>query len=100
MLIPSRNTGFNHPYTSEITPRAVYEDRRRMLKLMAGGAAGAVYYLREMVVQKRWCAYCLVSAAGMFAIAAMTARGLSATQSSRAGGGGGRDRHRLRAPRR
>ena len=66
----------------------------------AGGAAGAVYYLREMVVQKRWCAYCLVSAAGMFAIAAMTARGLSATRSSRAGGGGGRGRHRLRAPRR
>jgi uncharacterized membrane protein len=66
----------------------------------AGGAAGAAYYLREMIGQQRWCAYCLVSAAGMFAIAAMTARGLSASRSSRAGGGGGRDRRRLRAPRR
>jgi sulfoxide reductase catalytic subunit YedY len=41
MLIPSRDQGFNHPHPSEITPRAVYEDRRRMLRLMAGGAAGA-----------------------------------------------------------
>ena len=41
MLIPSRDSGFNHPHSSEITPRAVYEDRRQMLKLMAGGAAGA-----------------------------------------------------------
>jgi uncharacterized membrane protein len=66
----------------------------------AGGAAGAMYYLREMIVQKRWCAYCLVSAAGMFAIAGMTARGLSAARSSRAGGGGARDRHRRHARRR
>ncbi len=66
----------------------------------AGGAAGAAYYLREMIGQKRWCAYCLVSAAGMFTIAAMTARGLSAARSSRASGGGGRDRRRPRAPRR
>ena len=41
MLIPSRDSGFNHPHSSEITPRAVYEDRRQMLKRMAGGAAGA-----------------------------------------------------------
>ena len=41
MLIPSRDTGFVHPHASEITPRAVYEDRRRMLQWMAGGAAGA-----------------------------------------------------------
>ena len=41
MLIPSRDSGFNHPHSSEITPRSVYEDRRQMLKLMAGGAAGA-----------------------------------------------------------
>jgi sulfoxide reductase catalytic subunit YedY len=40
MLIPSRDSGFNHPHSSEITPRSVYEDRRQMLKLMAGGAAG------------------------------------------------------------
>jgi sulfoxide reductase catalytic subunit YedY len=38
---PPRNTGFQHPYSSEITPKAVYEDRRQMLKRMAGGAAGA-----------------------------------------------------------
>lgn len=41
MLIPPRDSGFHHPHPSEITPRAVYEDRRQMLKLMAGGAAGA-----------------------------------------------------------
>ena len=36
-----RQTGFTHPLSSEITPRAVYEDRRNMLRLLAGGAAGA-----------------------------------------------------------
>ncbi|GAA4423428.1 protein-methionine-sulfoxide reductase catalytic subunit MsrP [Acidovorax lacteus] len=41
MLIPKRDTGFQHPVPSEITPRAVYEQRRQMLRLMAGGAAGA-----------------------------------------------------------
>ncbi|RZJ52206.1 MAG: protein-methionine-sulfoxide reductase catalytic subunit MsrP, partial [Acidovorax sp.] len=41
MLIPPRDKGFNHPHSSEITPRSVYEDRRQMLRLMAGGAAGA-----------------------------------------------------------
>jgi len=40
MRTPPRNTGFQHPYSSEITPKAVYEDRRQMLKRMAGGAAG------------------------------------------------------------
>ena len=34
-------TGFTHPLSSEITPRAVYEDRRNMLRLLAGGATGA-----------------------------------------------------------
>jgi sulfoxide reductase catalytic subunit YedY len=39
---PRRDTsGFTHPLPSEITPRAAYEGRRDMLKLMAGGAAGA-----------------------------------------------------------
>ena len=42
MLIQSRNNGFVHPVPSEITPRSAYEGRRDMLKLMAGGAAGAV----------------------------------------------------------
>jgi len=41
MLIHSRDKGFHHPLASEITPRRVYEGRRAMLRLMAGGAAGA-----------------------------------------------------------
>lgn len=41
MLIRPRDDGFVHPVSSEITPRAVYEDRRRLLRWMAGGAAGA-----------------------------------------------------------
>jgi len=42
MLIHTRDKGFNHPLPSEITPRAIYEGRRDMLKLLAGGAAGSV----------------------------------------------------------
>ena len=41
MLIPSRQNGFQHPHSSEITPRGVYEGRRDMLRWMATGAAGA-----------------------------------------------------------
>ncbi|RZI75268.1 MAG: protein-methionine-sulfoxide reductase catalytic subunit MsrP [Variovorax sp.] len=41
MLIQSRKDGFVHPVPSEITPRSAYEGRRDMLKLLAGGAAGA-----------------------------------------------------------
>ncbi|WP_234194510.1 protein-methionine-sulfoxide reductase catalytic subunit MsrP [Pseudacidovorax sp. NFM-22] len=41
MLIRSRDDGFVHPISSEITPRAVYEQRRQLLRLMATGAAGA-----------------------------------------------------------
>ncbi len=33
--------GFNHPRSADITPREVYEQRRDMLRLIAGGAAGA-----------------------------------------------------------
>jgi sulfoxide reductase catalytic subunit YedY len=36
-----RSSGFIHPVASEITPREVYERRRDLLKLMAGGVAGA-----------------------------------------------------------
>jgi sulfoxide reductase catalytic subunit YedY len=39
--ISSSDNGFVHPLSSEITPRADYEGRRDLLKLMAGGAAGA-----------------------------------------------------------
>jgi sulfoxide reductase catalytic subunit YedY len=41
MLIPSRNNGFIHPHSSDITPRGVYEGRRDMLRWLATGAAGA-----------------------------------------------------------
>src|SRR5688500_18082869 len=41
MLIKTGRDGFNHPISSEITPQAVYRRRRELLKLMAGGAAGA-----------------------------------------------------------
>ncbi len=40
MLI-RKDEGFIHPRASEITPRAVYEQRREFLKRMAVGAAGA-----------------------------------------------------------
>ena len=34
--------GFDHATPSDITPRAIYEQRRDLIKLQAGGAAGAV----------------------------------------------------------
>jgi methionine sulfoxide reductase catalytic subunit len=36
-----RNQGFIHATASEITPRATYQDRRSLLKLLASGSAGA-----------------------------------------------------------
>jgi methionine sulfoxide reductase catalytic subunit len=41
MLIKTDRDGFIHPASSEITPRAVYDGRRDLLKLMATGVAGA-----------------------------------------------------------
>jgi len=41
MLIKTRNDGFIHPVTSEITPQSVYQGRRELMKLMATGVAGA-----------------------------------------------------------
>ncbi|MDO8767417.1 MAG: protein-methionine-sulfoxide reductase catalytic subunit MsrP [Burkholderiaceae bacterium] len=41
MLIKTHNNGFIHPVSSEITPQGVYESRRDLMKLMAGGVAGA-----------------------------------------------------------
>ncbi|MDO8903239.1 protein-methionine-sulfoxide reductase catalytic subunit MsrP [Hydrogenophaga sp.] len=41
MIILSSSDGFNHPFSSEITPRSTYLDRRALLKRMAVGAAGA-----------------------------------------------------------
>ena len=46
--------GFLHRNASEITPRAVYEQRRTLLRLMAGGAAGAMlagWAQREAIAQ-------------------------------------------------
>ena len=40
MLISSSRNGFNHPISSEITPLNVYQDRRAILRLAAGGAVG------------------------------------------------------------
>ena len=41
MLIKTNNNGFNHSSSSEITSQSVYEGRRDLMKLMAGGVAGA-----------------------------------------------------------
>ena len=41
MFLSSRRSGFIHPVPSEITPRAVYQERRNLLRFMASGAAGA-----------------------------------------------------------
>ncbi len=54
MPIRSSSSGFDHPRSSEITPRAVYEDRRRVMKLLASGAAGgalAAWAGREALAQ-------------------------------------------------
>jgi methionine sulfoxide reductase catalytic subunit len=41
MLIKTNSDGFNHPISSEITSQSIYEGRRDLMKLMAGGVAGA-----------------------------------------------------------
>ncbi|WP_313300781.1 protein-methionine-sulfoxide reductase catalytic subunit MsrP [Diaphorobacter sp.] len=42
MLIRTNANGFEHPVGSDITPRSIYEERRRILRMMvAGGAAAA-----------------------------------------------------------
>jgi sulfoxide reductase catalytic subunit YedY len=41
MLIKTNSDGFIHPVASEITPQAVYQNRRALLKTLAGGIAGA-----------------------------------------------------------
>ncbi len=40
MLIKTHRDGFIHPVSSEITPEAVYRNRRELMRLMAGGVAG------------------------------------------------------------
>lgn len=41
MLIKTSHDGFSHPVASEITTQRVYAGRRDLIKLMAGGVAGA-----------------------------------------------------------
>ncbi|MFT6590746.1 MAG: sulfoxide reductase catalytic subunit YedY [Rhodoferax sp.] len=41
MMIKNRDDGFQHPVPSEITTKSVYAGRRDLIKLMAGGMAGA-----------------------------------------------------------
>lgn len=55
MLIRTGRDGFQHPVSSDITPQAVYEDRRRLLKWMATGVAGAslaTWAQREALAQQ------------------------------------------------
>ncbi|MDP1534580.1 MAG: protein-methionine-sulfoxide reductase catalytic subunit MsrP, partial [Rubrivivax sp.] len=40
-----KNRGYAHPLASEITPRAVYEERRTLLRQLAAGAAGGTLAL-------------------------------------------------------
>ncbi len=54
MLIKTTDDGFIHPVSSEITSERVYQDRRALIKLMAGGAAGvalASWAGREAIAQ-------------------------------------------------
>jgi sulfoxide reductase catalytic subunit YedY len=46
-----KDRGFVHPVPSEITPREVYEDRRRLLKQIAAGSALAAWAGREAFAQ-------------------------------------------------
>ncbi|MDP3825873.1 MAG: molybdopterin-dependent oxidoreductase, partial [Polaromonas sp.] len=41
MLIKTDHSGFDHAVSSDITPQGVYQQRRKLIKLMATGAAGA-----------------------------------------------------------
>lgn len=41
MLIKTRDDGFVHPVSSDITPQGVYRQRRDLMRLLAGGVAGA-----------------------------------------------------------
>jgi sulfoxide reductase catalytic subunit YedY len=55
MLIRTGRDGFQHPFASEITPPAVYQDRRQLLKWMASGVAGAAlatWAQREALAQQ------------------------------------------------
>jgi len=40
MLIKTHRSGFTDPVSSDITPQGIYQQRRDLIRLMAGGAAG------------------------------------------------------------
>ncbi len=52
MLIRTDSDGFQHPTPSEITPQAVYQDRRRWLQQAALGLGGAA--LTSMAARQAW----------------------------------------------
>ena len=52
MLIRTHDNGFNHPLGSEITPQAVYQDRRRWLQQAALGLGGAA--LTSVAARQAW----------------------------------------------
>ncbi|HZN48919.1 MAG TPA: protein-methionine-sulfoxide reductase catalytic subunit MsrP, partial [Ramlibacter sp.] len=55
MLIRTGRDGFQHPVSSEITPPAVYQERRRLLQWLATGVAGAslaAWAQREALAQQ------------------------------------------------
>jgi methionine sulfoxide reductase catalytic subunit len=54
MLIKTDHNGFNHAFSSEITPHGVYHGRRDLMRLMATGVAGvamASWASREALAQ-------------------------------------------------
>ena len=57
MLIKSPHDGFNHAVSSEITPQAVYAQRRVLLKGVAAMAVGsglASWAARDAFAQSAW----------------------------------------------
>jgi sulfoxide reductase catalytic subunit YedY len=54
MLIKTHDNGFIHPHTSDITPQAVYLQRRALMQRMAAGMAGAAlasWAMRDALAQ-------------------------------------------------
>jgi len=54
MIIHTQHTGFQHGIPSEITPEAVYQSRRELIRHLAAGSAGlalAAWGVREAHAQ-------------------------------------------------
>jgi sulfoxide reductase catalytic subunit YedY len=65
-------SGFHHPVPSEISPRAVYEQRREFLAHIAAGAALAGWAGREALAQTARPGKLPALAAGLEATARLT----------------------------